>query len=112
MLLALQLKLREALLPEVVSQVDHLEGQASSSNGSRPQASSNGKKGKGKSKGSEGSGRPLKSWAANPKLFPCDVSPEAQKLVDEVQPCAKVDSLSSQIFAGQNSDVWCYVRLC
>ncbi len=85
MLFALQLKLREALLPEVVSQVDHLEGQASS-NGSRPQASSNGKKGK--AKGGEGSERPLKSWAANPKLFPCNVAPEAQKLVDEVPPCS------------------------
>ncbi len=88
-LLGLQLKLREALLPEVVSQVDHLEGH-SSSNGSRPQASSNGKKGKGKNKGGEGSGRPLKSWAANPKLFPCEVAPEAQKLVDKVKLCSYI----------------------
>lgn len=87
----LQLKLREALLPEVVSQVDHLEGQASS-NGSRPQASSNGKKGKGrakgeaKGKGSDSDGRPLRTWTANPKLFPCEVPTETQKLVEEVQP--------------------------
>ena len=90
-LCVLQLKLREALLPEVVSQVDHLEGQASS-NGSRPQASSNGKKGKakakgeGKGRGSDSGGRPLRTWTANPKLFPCEVPPEAQKLVQEVQP--------------------------
>ena len=81
---SVQLKLREALLPEVVSQVDHLEGQGSS-NGSRPQANSNGKKGKGKGKSSESSnGAPLRTWAANPKLFPCEVAPEAQQLVKEV----------------------------
>ena len=77
-----QLKLREALLPEVVSQVEALEGHASS-NGSRPQASANGKKGKGK--GAKKGGPLLKTWAANPKLFPCDVSPEAPKLIDEVR---------------------------
>lgn len=64
------------MLPEIVSQVDYLEGHASS-NGSKPQ---NGKKGK----KSDKKGAPLKTWAANPKLFPCDVSPEAQKLTDEV----------------------------
>ena len=86
--LAMQLKLREALLPEVVSQVDHLEGQGSS-NGSRPQASSNGKKGKGKGRSSESKNEaPLRTWAANPKLFPCEVAPEAQHLVKEVQPCS------------------------
>lgn len=77
-----QLKLREALLPEVVSQVEALESHASS-NGGRPQASANGKKGKGK--GAKKGGPPLKTWAANPKLFPCDVSPEVQKLIDEVR---------------------------
>lgn len=90
-----QLKLQEALLPEVVSQVEFLEGSASSSNGngSRPQVGGgSGKKGKGKGAKGSGSangvkaGPPLKTWAANPKLFPCDVSPEAQKLIKEVQP--------------------------
>ena len=71
--------------------MDHLEGQASS-NGSRPQASNNGKKGRGRGKGegkgrgSDSGGRPLRTWTANPKLFPCEVTREAQKLMEEVQP--------------------------
>ncbi len=80
-LCVVQLKLREALLPDVVSQVEALESHASS-NGSTPQASANGKKGKGK--GARKGAAPLKTWTADPKLFPCDVSPEAQKLIDEV----------------------------
>ena len=107
---AVQLKLREALLPEVVSQVDHLEGQGSS-NGSRPQASSNGKTGKGKGKSSESKNvAPLRTWAANPKLFPCEVAPEAQQLVKEVQPCSFLptphqahDSLGrSHVYTGED----------
>ena len=72
-------------MPEMVNQADFLEGH-DSSNGSRPPVSGNGKKGKG-SKGSKGSkaGPPLKTWAANPKLFPRDVSAEAQKLMEEVR---------------------------
>lgn len=56
-------------MPEVVSQVEALEKAASSSNGS----------------GSNGSRPPrIKSWAASPKLFPCEVSPEARGLMKEV----------------------------
>ena len=77
-----QLKLRERLMPEMVNQADFLEGH-DSSNGSRPQVSGNGKKGKG-GKGGK-AGPPLKTWAANPKLFPRDVSAEAQKLMEEVR---------------------------
>ncbi len=71
-----QLKLREALMPEVVSQVEALERAASSSNN-----------GNGSSNGS----RParIKSWAASPKLFPCDVSPEAKDLMKEAVSAAK-----------------------
>ncbi|CAK0755431.1 Protein translocase subunit SA1, chloroplastic [Coccomyxa viridis] len=75
-----KLKLRERLMPEMVNQAEFLEGH-DSSNGSRPQVSGNGKKGKG-GKGSK-AGPPLKTWAANPKLFPRDVSAEAQKLMEE-----------------------------
>ena len=82
MCLVPQLKLRERLLPEIVNQADYLEGHASS-NGGRPQVIGNGKKGKG-GKGSK-AGPPLKTWAANPKLFPRDVSAEAQKLMEEVR---------------------------
>ncbi|CAL8466787.1 g6323 [Coccomyxa elongata] len=68
-----RLKLREALMPEVVSQVDALE-RAKSSNGS----SSNGAR----------SPR-LKTWAASPKLFPCEVTAEGKRLMEEAVAAAK-----------------------
>ncbi len=55
-------------MPEVVSQVEALE-RAASSNGS----SSNGAR-----------APRLKTWAASPKLFPCEVTAEGKRLVEEV----------------------------
>lgn len=54
-------------MPEIVSQVETLE-KAASSNGSKAPR--------------------LKTWAASPKLFPCDISPDAQKLMHEVRELA------------------------
>lgn len=55
-------------MPEVVSQVEALE-RAASSNGS----SNNGAR-----------APRLKTWAASPKLFPCEVTAEGKRLVEEV----------------------------
>ena len=64
-------------MPEVVSQVEALEAAAAR------RGSSNGA-------GASGNGAPpkprLKTWAAAPGLFPCDVSPEGKKAVQEVRP--------------------------
>lgn len=55
-------------MPEVVSQVESLEKAASAS------GNSNGAK-----------APRIKSWAASPKLFPCDVSPDGKRLMQEVR---------------------------
>lgn len=66
-----QLKVRASLMPEVVSAVEALEAAAG---GSRvPEYVGAG-------------GRPKKrSWAVSPKLFPCELSSEAQTAISEVR---------------------------
>ena len=67
-----QLKVRAALMPEVVSAVDALEAGAGASR--VPEYVGAG-------------GRPRqRSWAVSPKLFPCELSPEAQAAVTEARP--------------------------
>ena len=68
---AVQLKVRASLMPEVVSAVEALEAAAG---GSRvPEFVGAG-------------GRPKKrSWAVSPKLFPCELSSEAQTAISEVR---------------------------
>lgn len=56
--LGCRLKLREMLMPEVVSQVE----------GDNPIA-----------RGAKG----WKTWKANPELFPCDLSPETTQLAEQ-----------------------------
>jgi hypothetical protein len=61
-----QLKLRAALMPEVVSPVEALEAGAASR---RPELVGPG-------------GKPRqRSWAVSPKLFPCELSAEAQAAI-------------------------------
>ncbi len=83
-----RLKLREALMPSVVSQVESLEAAA----------------GKGKGAGRDGAkkpptevtrARPVKSWAASPDLFPCELSAATAKLI-EAGVAAAVDAWGSR----------------
>ena len=67
-----RLKLRELLMPEVVSLVDAdaAPGSNGSSSSGRPQRA-------------VPRGLTARSWAVSPKLFPCEVSPEARGLAGE-----------------------------
>ena len=66
-----QLKVRAALMPEVVSAVESLESQAGASR---------------KSEYVGVGGRPRqRSWAVSPKLFPCELSSEAKAAISEVR---------------------------
>ena len=70
-----QLKLRAALMPEVVSAVEALEAQAGASR--KPEYVGTG-------------GRPRqRSWAVSPKLFPCELSSEAKAAISEARQCSK-----------------------
>ena len=69
-----RLKLREALMPAVVSQVDSLEAAAGKGGGG-------GKKQQAATQVATRA-RPVKSWAASPDLFPCELSAETKQLID------------------------------
>ena len=68
-----RLKLREALMPAVVSQVDNLEAAAGKGGGKKQAAAA---------AQVVTRARPVKSWAASPDLFPCELSDETKKLID------------------------------
>ncbi|KAK9821732.1 hypothetical protein WJX81_008527 [Elliptochloris bilobata] len=71
-----RLKLRAALMPEVVSAVEALEASAGGSR--KPEIVGT-------------AGRPAqRSWAVSPKLFPCELSSEAQAAVSEAVAAARV----------------------
>ena len=69
-----RLKLREALMPAVVSQVENLEAAAGKGAG---------KDGKKKQPQQVTRARPVRSWAASPDLFPCELSEATEKLISD-----------------------------
>lgn len=81
-----QLKVRAALMPEVVSAVEALEAQAGASR--KPEYVGAG-------------GRPRqRSWAVSPKLFPCELSSEAKSAISEV--CRRLARLLGSAIGLQN----------
>ena len=73
-----RLKLREALMPAVVSQVENLEAAAGKGGGKEAK-----KKQQQQVQQVATRARPVKSWAASPDLFPCELSPATQKLISD-----------------------------